>query len=52
MAGCSYHLAHMTSQKGGSAYGQITGFNMEERQVDLYYILQGVQNERTCLWMA
>ena len=41
IAGCSCHLAHLAAEKGGNAYGNISGFNMEDHQIDLYYYFKG-----------
>ena len=39
--GCSCHLAHLAASKGGAAFTDVSGFNMEQRHVDLYYYFKG-----------
>ena len=41
IAGCSCHLAHLAAGKGGKAYTNITSFDVEDHQVDLYYYFKG-----------
>ena len=37
IAGCSCHLAHLAAGRGGKGYTSISGFDIEEHQVDLHY---------------
>ncbi len=37
IAGCSCHLAHLAAGKGVAAYASVSGFDIEDHQVDLYY---------------
>ena len=37
VAGCSCHLVHLAARRGGKAFANVTGFDIEEHQVDLYY---------------
>ena len=40
IAGCKCHLAHLAAGKGGSAYSNVSGFDCEEHQVNLYYFFK------------
>ena len=40
VAGCSYHLAHLTAGAGDQAYQGETDFDMEDHQVDVYYFFK------------
>ena len=40
VAGCSCHLAHLAAGVGGQAYQGVTGFDMEDHQVDMYYFFK------------
>ena len=37
IAGCNCHLVHLAAGQRGKAYANISGFDMEEHQVDIYY---------------
>ena len=41
IAGCNCHLAHLAAAAGGRAFRSISGFNVEDHQVDLYYFFKG-----------
>ena len=37
IAGCNCHLLHLAASKGADAYYQVTGFDVEDHSVDIYY---------------
>ena len=37
IARCNCHLVYLAAGQGGKAYANISGFDMEEHQVDIYY---------------
>ena len=37
IAGCNCYLLHLAASKGADAYYQVTGFNVEDHSVDIYY---------------
>ena len=39
MAGCNCHLSHLAAGNGGFAYYGECGFDCEDHQVDVYYII-------------
>ena len=41
IAGYNCHLAHLAAGKGGLAYSDVSGFDCEDHQVDLYYFFKG-----------
>lgn len=41
VAGCNCHLVHSAAGKGEQAYSDISGFDCEDHQVDLYYFFKG-----------
>ena len=37
IAGCNCHLSHLAAAKGADAFSSITGFDIEDHEVDIYY---------------
>lgn len=37
IAGCNCHLSHLAASKGADAFSSVTGFDIEDHEVDIYY---------------
>ena len=37
IAGCNCHLSHLAAAKGADAFSSVTGFDIEDHEVDIYY---------------
>ena len=37
IAGCNCHLSHLAAAKGADAFSSVTGFDIEDHKVDIYY---------------
>ena len=49
IASYNCHSAHVAAGKRGSAYSNVSGFNCEEQQVDLYYFFKGCSRRKGIL---
>ena len=37
IAGCNCHLSHLSASKGADAFSTVTGFDIEDHEMDVYY---------------
>ena len=37
IVGCNYHLSHLAAAKGADAFSSVTGFDIDDHEVDIYY---------------
>ena len=49
IVGCNCHLNHVAAGKEGYAYSNVSGFDHEEHQVDLYYFIKGSSRRKGTL---
>jgi len=47
--GMSLHIVHNTAGKAGTAYEEVTGFNIEDLVIDLFYWFQKSTRRKVCL---
>ena len=40
VAGCNYHLVHVVVGRGNQSHANLSGFNCDENQCDLYYFFK------------
>ena len=49
VAGCNCHLSHLAASKGGKAFAEVSGFDVEDHQIDLYYFFKGSSRRKGIL---
>ena len=49
VAECSCHLAHLAATRGGLAFKNVTNFDVEDHQVDLYYFFKNNTQQKRIL---
>ena len=51
IAGCNCQLSHLAASKGADAFSTVTGFDIKDHEVDVYYITSvRVLRGRVCYW--
>ena len=47
--GCPCHIVHNTAGKAGTAFEEVTGFNVEDLVIDLFYWFEKSTKRKACL---
>ena len=47
--GCPFHIIHNTAHKGSSAFTKVTGFDVEDFCIDLYYFFDKISKRKSIL---